>query len=137
MITPLKVIELSLRVVTGVDRPDTDGPLERDGGRVELPGASGEVRHRDAVAGEIRDLAAYHADLRAAVAPEFEGTRETRADGRAWQGDGTATWTVYQRGIRYSDERGDTQNELVPIGEDEASRIIEPIRRKAGSAPRD
>ena len=72
----------------GVDRPDADGPLERDGGRVELPDASAEVRHRDAVAGEVRDLAAYHADLRAAVAVEYEGTRETRADGKAWQGDG-------------------------------------------------
>ena len=33
-------------------------------------------------------MASYHADLRVAVAVEYEDTREARADGRAWQGDG-------------------------------------------------
>jgi hypothetical protein len=32
----------------------------------------------------------------------------------------------------YSAERGDTENEFVPIGEAEADRIVERIRREAG-----
>lgn len=34
----------------------------------------------------------------------------------------------------YSAERGDTQNEFVPISEDEASRIVERIRQEASGA---
>jgi hypothetical protein len=36
----------------------------------------------------------------------------------------------------YSAERGDTQNEFILISEDEANRIVERIRREAGSAGR-
>ena len=45
------------------------------------------------------------------------------------------TWE--RSSLLYSAERGDTQNEFVPISEDEASRIVERIRREAGSTPRD
>jgi hypothetical protein len=33
--------------------------------------------------------------------------------------------------LLYSAERGDTQNDLIPISEDEASRIVERIRQES------
>jgi hypothetical protein len=36
--------------------------------------------------------------------------------------------------LLYSAERGDLTNDMVPISEDEASRIIERIRGRAGAA---
>jgi hypothetical protein len=55
---------------------------------MEFPSASGEMHRRHASAGEIRDLATYHADLRAAVAAGYDKTRETRPEGKPWSGDG-------------------------------------------------
>jgi hypothetical protein len=60
--------------------------------------------------------------------------RRVKADGgttdEVFSGD--LTWTFSP--LMYESERGDLENDFVPIGEDEAQRIVDRIRAAASAA---
>jgi len=70
-----------------IDRLDDDDSSADGVAEVERKGASGDGLRREAIAGEVRDRAAYHAELRVAVTAEYEDVRGAREDG-GWRGDG-------------------------------------------------
>ena len=75
----------------------------------------------------------YYAIVNEFSSPERPAGVLRRIEDNAGQNDETFSrdlkWEYTP--LLYSSERGDTQNDLVPISEEEAERIVERIRREA------
>jgi hypothetical protein len=76
-----------------------------------------------------------------AMVDEFTSRDNPRTVLRRVQNNEGTTDEIFSRGLTwefsplmYSAERGDLANEFVPIGEDEAKRIVDRIKERAAAA---